>query len=748
MAKRKEKTVADLRAPAVDPTQTDGGDTDAAVFVAQFNESADNTSNARRFAELYRDYYDGKQWTEAEKTALQSRGQPCITDNRIKDKVEYLLGLERQTRTDPKAYPRTPQDDPGADAATDALRYVADCNHFPQVKSRVFENMVVEGFGGCEVIVEDEAAYNARGAKGNRKVRQRYIRWDRLYYDSHSLAEDFSDARFVGIVRWMDVAEAKTTYPKYAETFDEVMGGASLGWGSFTYDDKPRWFDRQRRRVQILEHYFKQGSEWMRVVFGRAGIIEPPAKVVYIDSETGKPECPLLLQSLYVDRDGARYGVVKRYKDLQDEINKRRSKSLHLLSVNQGLSETGAVGDVNLARKEAARPDGWIEYAPGMKLEIRNNADLAEGQFKLLADAQAALSGTGPNEALLGNTGDLSGRAKQLDQAGGAIQLGILTDSLRYWQTRVMRASWNRIRQFWTAEQWVRVTDDENSRFMVLNAPDPKTGKQVNVSELDLDIIIDESPDVITIQQEQFQTLAELAKSGMPIPPDVLIQASGLRNKQKIIDRMQNKLPDGTDIPPQVAQMIQEKEQQIQQITQAQGEKAQEQQQAQSELDAQQMKMDGFKSQLQGMQTKIDAQQAIAQAQQAARDAEQQAAQESLKAQMEIISAQLIKLAAKETEVKAIELVAGANIEAAQAAADLIAANNSNANTIDTLTAKLAQQEAQHKAAFAQQEHKHTQALMVQPNEPVVEKQAKATKPRQIAIMRDAGGRISGATIN
>ena len=212
------------------------GDQQLARFVHQFNLSADTTRDARKQSQIHRDYYDGKQWSDDEVEILCRRGQPAITDNRIKDKIEYLLGLERQTRTDPKAFPRTPQDDPGADAATDALRYVADCNHFPQTKSKVFENMTVEGFGGAEVIVDNDQTY---GKSANKKVCIRYIRWDRLYFDGHSLLPDFSDSRYQGIVKWMDLDEAKVTYPKIGTAFD-LFTSQSFTQPSDTYDDRPR----------------------------------------------------------------------------------------------------------------------------------------------------------------------------------------------------------------------------------------------------------------------------------------------------------------------------------------------------------------------------------------------------------------------------------------------------------------------------------------------------------------------------
>jgi hypothetical protein len=675
-------------------------------LVRQFEQSADATRDARRQAEIFRDYYDGKQWSDEEVSKLNARGQPAITDNRIKDKVEYLLGLERETRTDPKAYPRTPEDDPGAEAATDALRYVADCNYFQQTKSAVFENMAVEGYGGCEVIV-DNSTYTGTS---NKTVCIRYIRWDRLFYDSHSLLHDFSDSRYQGIIKWMDLDEAKATYPKLKDNFDLFTSQTFLP-ASETYDDKPRWYDRGRKRVQIVEHYYRNGNTWMRAVYTRVGFIEDPKESVYLNAETQKAECPLLLQSLYVDRDGNRYGVVKRYKDLQDEINKRRSKSLHLLSVNQATAEKGAVEDVEKARNELARPDGFLEYTPGMKLDVRENTDLAEGQFKLLQQSIASMADTGPNEALLGKGGDESGRQTQLNQQGGSIQLGILSDRLRYWQTRVMKASWSRVKQFWTGEMWVRVTDDENSRFMAVNSRYPENhihvqkkiaqpGEPMNVlADMDVDIIIDEAPDTVTLQQEQFGVLAELAKSGIQIPPQALIEASSLSasTKRKIKDAMSGKLPDGTEIPPQVQQMIQQKEQQIQQISQAQQQKAQEQIQTEQEL--KQQKADALLAQTKA-QAAIDK---VGSAQQAA-EAMYAARQQELTAQMEMLNA-------KEIELKALQLLADQKLQQTQDAANAIVDGASKEAAIATLTGKLEAQQSAHTKQMADLGIQHADQL-------------------------------------
>ena len=71
--------------------------------------------------------------------------------NRIRRKVDFLSGLERQQRKDPKAFPRTPKDEGAANAATDAIRYACDNVNWDEVRSAAFDDLQVEGT--CAVLV-------------------------------------------------------------------------------------------------------------------------------------------------------------------------------------------------------------------------------------------------------------------------------------------------------------------------------------------------------------------------------------------------------------------------------------------------------------------------------------------------------------------------------------------------------------------------------------------------------------------
>ena len=70
------------------------------------------------------------------------------------------------------------------------------------------------------------------------------------------------------------------------------------------------------------------------------------------------------------------------------------------------------------------------------------------------------------------------------------------------------------------------------------------------VGQIDVDITVDQAPDYVSLRAEQFERLTDLAKSGFPIPPMAIIEASDLRDKKKLIEAMQPQQQD-----PQQAQM-------------------------------------------------------------------------------------------------------------------------------------------------------------------------------------------------
>lgn len=540
---------------------------DLAILCGYAEEGFEALAEPNRLAQRDIDYYHGHQWTQGERETLRRRRQPCITDNIIKGKIDLMCGLERKARVDPNALPRTQQDEDMSDAATHALRYVKDDNNYDVTRSLVYKDILLPGVGGVEVVVEPDA-------QGNNRVVNRWLPWDRIIYDPHSRFNDFSDAKYLGVVVWMDFDDAADMFPGSEDVLEATIGTANAGR---IYDDRPHWMvwaDAKRRRVRFVQLNYRQGGEWMIATFTRGGFLTQPEVSPYLNRE-GRSAPQFLLRSANVDGRNARYGYVRSMIDMQDEVNKRRSKAMHLLSTKQVVATQGIVKDVDKARAELAKPDGWvlINPSPDGKFEIRDTTDMSEGQFKLLEYSIARMQTMGPNASMSGDDPrDLSGKAIIAQQTGGAIEVEPLADELRQLDREVFEANWMRIRQFWNQEKWIRVTKDGNETQWVglnrqitlaealaelpddqraaamqqiqppLQPGDPRLSQVIgtinDVQSIDVDITIDDTPEFPTLQAQSMEIMTQLVQAGVQIPPKVLIMMSPLHNKTDLLKAM------------------------------------------------------------------------------------------------------------------------------------------------------------------------------------------------------------------
>jgi septal ring factor EnvC (AmiA/AmiB activator) len=202
---------------------------------------------------------------------------------------------------------------------------------------------------------------------------------------------------------------------------------------------------------------------------------------------------------------------------------------------------------------------------------------------------------------------NMSGVALRARSQASQTELAPMFSVLKHLDIRVYRKVWNRIKQYWKAEMWIRVTDDErNLQWVGLNKPITKgeqmlqqaqaqmmsqqmppeqmqpalahlqqqiaadpTMKEVvdthnDIANLDVDIVMDDAPDTVTQEVEDFQAMAEMVKSGFPMPPEAVIMSSPLANKDKILKMMKEK----PQIPPELQKQMQQMQEQVQKLTQ------------------------------------------------------------------------------------------------------------------------------------------------------------------------------------
>lgn len=529
-------------------------------YTKKFEDYRSTFERSRTERMRERRYYHGEQWTTDEKAELQTRMQPDAVHNATRRAVNGTIGIIAQSKTDPRAWARTPDDEGAADTATAALRYAADCTQFDHMKVKQFKQYAMSGTAAIITEIDEDKKVHCRG-----------IRWEEFFIDPRSREEDCSDAEYMGIGKWMYASQLAKKYKKWKSVI-EAASDASIGLDALfdeSFEDRPNdnsiWLDKESKRVFVVEMYYRDLGEWYRVVFFAGGVLEE-AISAYRD-ERRRTMCPIEAVTCYIDDDNQRYGLIKDMMDIQDGINKRHSKLLHLASTAQiQASDPAAIEvDPDVARKEAARPDGVLPFG-WQKVQT---TDMAQAQAMLLAKDEAEIERLAPNPAILGRQGsDSSNVALQTRQQAGLVELGLVMEQWDHFEMRIFRQMWCRMKQYWKAPMWIRVTKDPAApSYVGLNQPEmsteldvhPETGElydapvQVgttnNIAEMDMDITVDTQPETASLMAEMATKLMDLV-SRVPayqqqVPFEMFIELMPLPRKTQTLKRLREEKEKG-----------------------------------------------------------------------------------------------------------------------------------------------------------------------------------------------------------
>lgn len=514
-------------------------------LLKQFRTWRDSKQTELQHQKDYWRYYDGDPWTEDELNVFRQRNQPPTYYNEVRRKINGIVGVEEQMRRDPKGVARNPNpgDENAASVVTKSVRFVCDNNRLEKLSPEVLKNGEIAGLSGIRFDVDSEAE----------EITFDTIDEANTFYDPNSKKTDFSDAKYLGTWDWVDKEDAKELIGGNEEMIDIIFDAYASGNHSEAPEelDKGResWVNTKEDTVFLIEHWYKARGVW-HCAYHCGGIVLKQW-VSPLSDKNGNSIHMFELWSPNIKKsDGHRYGTVKDMIPIQDAINKRASKLLHMLNTRQTKARAGAIEDVDEMKRELHRPDGHIEIQGDGDFDIINNNDQIAGQSQILQYDLAQMDRTGPNNALIGRgTERQSGVAIQEQKHSGITELSPELQEFRDWKLRVYRKIWLMCRLFWTKERFIRVTDNKGApEFIGLNQEviDEATGQTIlnnQIAELDVDIILDEGPDTLTVQQEDFKILSELMpfmrESGQQIPAKVLFQASPIRNKEEIISALQ-----------------------------------------------------------------------------------------------------------------------------------------------------------------------------------------------------------------
>lgn len=595
--KRKESPIPHIDTPEKSPRKPadflDSNQTMALhrQLMAYYVTEQDRQFENRREQAEDDDFYDNIQWDPADAAVLKERGQLPLVYNVLSSSVDWVTGTEKRTRTDFKVLPRRKDEGEPAQRKTELMKYLSDTSRTPFHKSRAFEDAVRVGLGWLEDGYDPQA--------DGEPIFTRYEDWRNILYDSTAMEMDLSDARYIFRHKWVDLDIAEAMFSKRKgllqrsatteqgfygldELSDEISDQKEIenqqmqgGVGSATRDNLIGGY--HRKRVRIVEAWFQRPVETMRLKGGTFnGEIFDPFSQAHRDQlayrETDLVKSVLMRMHvaiftsagmLYLGRspyrhnkypftpiwgyrrakDGLPYGMIRRLKDIQRDVNKRASKALHILSTSKTIMSDDAVDDLDAFMEEVARPDAVIVKKRGSELTISADRDLADGHLELMSRSIAMVQqASGVTDELLGRkTNASSGIAIQRRQDQGSMATAKLFDNNIFAQQVRGEKLLSLIEQFMSEKKAFRITNKRGQpEFIEVNDGLPAN----DITRTKADYVIDEEELRSTQRQAQVDQLMEMVTR---MPPnvamvflDLIVQMTDLPYAEEIAKRIRS----------------------------------------------------------------------------------------------------------------------------------------------------------------------------------------------------------------
>lgn len=508
------------------------------------------------------DYYDNIQFTQEQWDELMARGQAPIAYNVIAQTCNWVIGSEKRGRTDFKILPRGAEDAKPADVKTKYMKYVSDLNRTPFNRSRTFEDTVKVGVGWIETGVPDDEDDEPTG--------DRYESWRNILWDSASTAMDTSDMRYQFRTKWLDLDVAIAMFPgreavlreSVQETNiystdamldgDEAMDGAEAERELFGGVNPIYLYKRQR--VRVIEAWYRVPETATMIKGGRfKGDIydeKDPRHVEVIQSGNGRLHQKVIMRTRVMfmtttaplvdmpspfrhnrlkfipvwgyrrGRNNLPYGLIRGLRDIQDDINKRASKALYILSSNKVIMEEGALPDdmtLDEFADEVARPDAILVKRRGYEMSLNNDRDLSQWHLELMSrNINMIQQVGGVTDELLGrSTNAVSGIAVTKRQEQGSVATNKLFDNLRFAVQQHGEITLSLIEQFVTEEKQFRITNERGTpQYITMNDGLPEN----DIARAKADFVISETDWRATIRQAQAEQLMDLISK---MPPQI-----------------------------------------------------------------------------------------------------------------------------------------------------------------------------------------------------------------------------------
>jgi hypothetical protein len=547
-------------------------------------------------AQICNAFYQGDQWDEDDRAALEAKGKPVLTINEIQPKVNAILGEQITRRADIRfkaVHGSKPED---AHTLTQITKHITELNKFDWVEREVFEDgIIMDGRGWFDIRMNFET-----NIEGDIKITSEdpldvLIDPDAKEYDPETWNEIFT-------TKWKSLDDIEVMYGagprkrlQFAVDAGNHFGEDSVEFNNNTFggdgDDPgnygPQPYDTADiRRARIIERQYKKvarvdyfvdpslgdqkevpsawndtkakkfakqhGLDIISRVVKRVRWTVTCDKVVLHDDWSPYAGFTLVPYFCYFRR-GSPFGVIRNLLSPQEQLNKADSQELHIINTtaNSGwMVQKGSLANYTAdALEQRGSEEGLvIEYNPNTPMpdKIKPN-QIPSGLDRIAQKAGASIKTiSGVNDALLGTAGnDVSGVAIDRKLTRGMnLMLGPM-DNLAKTRHLVAEKILELVQTFYNDERVMHITNDDDPALepeqVRVNVPQEDGSILNNLTLGKYGVIVATAPARDSFDEVQFAEMMSMRQSGVVIPDDAVIARSHLYKKEELAKRVRQR---------------------------------------------------------------------------------------------------------------------------------------------------------------------------------------------------------------
>jgi len=524
-------------------------------------------------------FYNGDQWPDTLKKEREQEGRPCLVINKLQEKVDQVVGDQRQNRPQIQIIPVDGNSDPDtAETMEGLIRNIEYTSDAEEVYDMAFESAVICGRGWFRILTE----YSDDDVFEQDIVVESIPNPFSVYWDAGAQKRNLSDAMHMFVTELLTEEQFNSRYPgKRAAPLDV---GDQADFTHWRVDDKIRiagyWI-----KVPMRKTIFQLSD-------GTVTDIEPEQPQMVQDEITGEeyPDGPTVARSRIVDSfkvvqyvisgadilegpnwwagkyiplipvwgkelniAGARKirGLVRYAKDPQKMFNYWESKATEQVAL------APLAPYIITARQIRGHEKVWKEAhkrtIPYLVYEHDENAPPPKRQSgpgiptgleqRAKVNSEHIKSTTGLYDPSLGaRSNETSGRAILLRQREGDTATYAFIDNLARairWTGKILV---DLIPKIYDTERMVRVTDIKGEQTLV---PINVQQGQEKINALDVgkyDVVVKAGPSFTTQREEAVDAMMQIAQANSEIfllIGDVLVQNMDWPGAQQIAKRLQ-----------------------------------------------------------------------------------------------------------------------------------------------------------------------------------------------------------------